>query len=109
MDHPSELIGRFVGLLLLAIPALYFLRQVFQPAPASRRLANLALLCGLTALIVPELALGPLLGSQPTLLFVSGIARLFLAVVGIALAALAFTRRRDGGVGVGRPTVAGAS
>jgi len=106
MDNLSEQIGRFLGLLLFAIPALFFLRKAFQPAPVSRRLADIALFCGLSALVLPELVLNLSASSQSTLLLASGIARLILALLGIVLAGVAFARRRDGGVGVGRPVVA---
>src|SRR5262249_28277795 len=70
------------------------------------RLANFALFCGLTAFVMPEMALGLSPAEWFGLFLASGAMRVLLALVGIALAVAALVTRRDG-AGVIRPLAGG--
>ena len=84
---------------LLAMPACYFLARALQGGLPSRRRANLALACGLAALVMPEKLFPLPLAEYPALFIALGIARVVLGIAGLVLAALAMARRGDGGVG----------
>jgi hypothetical protein len=103
MDNSAELAGRLVAVLLFACPAVYFLARGLGGGPRSRRLANLALFCGLTAFVMPEMALGLSPANHSGVFLASGAVRVVLGFVGIVLAVVALVTRRDGGVGVARP------
>jgi hypothetical protein len=103
MDNSPEHVGRLVALVLGACLALYFLVRGLSPAPRSRRLANLALFCGLTTFVMPEVALGLLSPERPGLYFLSGTVRLLTGLTGVALAVAALASRRRDGTGAGRP------
>src|SRR5262245_14370416 len=106
MENAAENIGRFLGALLIAFPAIIFFWRGLGPGIQSRRLANLALFCGLAAFISPE-ALMRLSPNKHAGVYVGmGIVRVILAVTGIILSIRALTKRADGGVGVARPVVA---
>src|SRR4051794_18776542 len=102
MDNLAELVGRLVAVVLFALPAVYFLVRGLVGGSRSRRWANLSLFCGLTAFVMPEIVLGLSPAERPGLFLASGVARVLLAAVGIALAVAAVVARR-GGVGVARP------
>jgi hypothetical protein len=103
MENSAGLVGRLVGALLFALPAVYFLVRGLLGGPRSRRFANLALFCGLTAFVMPEMALGLSPAEWPGLFLASGVVRVLAALAGLALAVAALVTRRDGGVGVARP------
>jgi hypothetical protein len=103
MENPAELVGRLSAVMLFACPAVYFLVRGLGSGPRSRRLANLALFCGLTAFVMPEVALGLSPTDRSGLFLVSGGVRVLLGLVGIALAVAALVARRNGDVGVARP------
>jgi hypothetical protein len=105
MESSAELLGRLVAVLLVALPALYFLIRGLMPGPRSRRLANLALFCGLTAFVTPEITLGLSPAERPGMFLASGAARVLLALVGIVLGVAALVIRRHGEVGVARPVI----
>jgi hypothetical protein len=105
MDNPGEWLGALIAVLLLSCPAVYFLVAAFYAGPRSRRLANLALCFGLTTFTLPEAVLRVSSAVRPNLFLASGVIRLSLGLFGLALAAVAFFKRRDGGTGVGRPIV----
>src|SRR5688572_4662379 len=103
MNDMAERSGRLIPVLLLACVALYFLAQVLRAGPRARRLANLSLFCGLTALVVPEVVLGLSPVDWPRLFVGSGVVRVLLGLVGLGLAVAAFLSRRGDKVGAGRP------
>jgi hypothetical protein len=103
MDNAAEQAGRLVAVVLFACPAVYFLLRGLGSGPRSRRLANLALFCGLTAFVMPEVALGLSPADHSGLFLASGGVRVLLGLVGIALAVAALVTRRAGDVGVARP------
>jgi hypothetical protein len=103
MDNPAELLGRLVATVLFACPACYFLVRGLMRAPRSRRLANLALFCGLTAWVVPEIVLAQATAGRSAVFLASGAVRVLLGLAGVTLAIAALGTRRDGGVGVVRP------
>jgi hypothetical protein len=103
MDNSAEQVGRLVGVLLLACPALYFLVRGIRGSPRSRRLADLALFCGLLAFVMPETALGLSPANRYGVFLASGAVRVALGLVGIALAVASLFTRSDGGVGMARP------
>jgi hypothetical protein len=106
VENLPELMGSLLAALLLAMPAVYFLASAFRAAPRSRRLADLALFCGLAAFALPELALGWSPADQSGILLASGAIRIILGFIGVALAVGAFVLRHDAGVGVVRPLLA---
>jgi hypothetical protein len=109
MDKLPELVGPFLVVLLFAYPSLYFFGRGLARGPRSRRLANLALFCGLAALIVPEYIVSLVITDHSARLFLySGVARALIGLVGILLALGAIFTRRDGGVGLARPILGGA-
>ena len=103
MEYLPELVGRLIAVLLFALPAVYFLDRGLRDGPRSRRLANLALFCGLASFILPEIALGWSPANWPTFFFASACLRVLLGFAGVALAAAALVGRRNGTVGVARP------
>lgn len=107
MENLPELAGRLFPVLLFACLALYFFVRGLERGPRSRRLANLALFCGLTAFVVPEIALRFSPAGNSGLFLASGVTRLVIGVIGIAIATVALWCRNDGGVSVVRPVVGG--
>lgn len=105
MENSAELVGRLVAVLLFACPAVYFLVRGLGSGPRSRCLANLALFCGLTTFVMPEIAIGLSPVDRSGLFLASGAVRVLLGFVGIVLAVAALLTRRDGGVGVIRPVL----
>jgi len=103
MDNQAVLLQRLVAVLLTALPATYFLIRGLQGGPRSRRMANLALFCGLTVFVTPETYFGLTPAERPGLFLSSGGLRVLLALAGIACAVAALVARRDGGIGVARP------
>lgn len=85
--------------ILLVLPALFFLVRASQAKLPSRRLANLALACGLSCLIVPERLLQLSEADYPRLFVSLGVVRLVVGLAGLVLAIAAYSRRSDGGVG----------
>lgn len=108
MDHSARLVGGLLVSALLACPALYFLAKAFGAGPRSRRLANLALFCGLTTFVMPEVSLGWSPADWAGLFIGSGVVHLVLGLAGVTLALAALVARRDGGVGLARPLTGGA-
>lgn len=106
METLPEFAGRLLPAVLFACLALYFLIRGATAGPGSRRLANLALFCGLTGLVLPEISLGLSPATNSALFLASGAIRIFLGVAGITLAAAALWTRGDGGVGIARPVTA---
>jgi hypothetical protein len=106
MENTPEHVGRLVALVLFACLALYFLVRGLSPARRSRRLANLALFCGLSVFVMPEAAFGLLSPERPGAYFVSGALRLVLALIGVVLAVLALASRRRDATAAGRPVTA---
>ena len=94
-----------LSFILSAGPALYFFRKAATSRRRSSRLANWALVCGLTMFVVPE-AFGGGGNISPTDLFsIGGTIRIAVGILGTALAIAAFRYRRDGGTGVARVVV----
>jgi hypothetical protein len=97
-----------IAILLLAGPPIFFLVQAFRTGPRSRRLANLALFCGLTTFLMPEAVLEWSPAERSRLFPMSATLRLLLGVVGLAFSLAALLLRRDGGTGIARPVIGAA-
>lgn len=105
MEDLPQLTGRLLAGLLCAAPALYFLEQGLRSSVGSRRLANLALACGFSLIVLPEIVLG--MSSTDTGWFLGSAIRAALGVLGISLAVAALMRRRDGQAGIVRIVLGG--
>lgn len=103
MDSSPEFVGRLIAALIFASPAIYFLDRGLRAGARSRRLADLALFCGLAAFVLPEIALGWSPAERSGIFLASGAARIVIGIAGITLAITALLLRQDGGVGVVRP------
>jgi hypothetical protein len=91
--------GTIGALIVLALPALYFIVRALQGGLPSRRLANFGLACGLGAFIMPETLFRLSPADYPLLFVAIGITRVALGLAGLVLVGLAMSRRSDGGVG----------
>jgi hypothetical protein len=105
LDNSAELVGRVVGVLLLAYRAMYFLVRGLGGGPRSRRLANIALFCGLGAFVMPEAALSLSPTKWSGVFLASGAVHVALGFIGVALAVAALVTRHEGDVGVARPVM----
>ena len=103
MDNAPEFVGRLVVLAILACPAVYFLDQALRVQPTSRRLANIALSCGLTVFVMPEILMGWSAASQPLVFLASAALRVLLGITGMGLGLISLFGPRDGGSGIMRP------
>src|SRR6516225_9322383 len=104
--NSAEMVGGLFGVFMLGCPAFYFLIRGRAAGPRSRRLANLALFCGLSFLFMPEFILGPRAADRSALFLASGLIRVAFGLVGLLLTFTAFRARRDGGVDLARPIIA---
>jgi hypothetical protein len=102
MNSPA-LIGRLVAVVLFGCLAGYFLILGLKGGPRSRRLANFALFCGLTAFVMPEIVLTLMPDFRTRMLFWSGVTRIILGIAGLAFGVAALFVRRDKGVSIARP------
>jgi len=107
MDNLAGTLGYLLGFIFLSIPALASLASAVKAKKRSQRLADFALVCGFSALVLPELLILKTTDYSPTLLLGSALVRALIAAAGIIFAVLAFVFRKDGGVGVGRPLAGG--
>jgi hypothetical protein len=105
----AQLIGRLTAVVCFAALALFFLVRGLMATQTSRRLANLALCCGLTSFCSVEFALGWTPAQHPDLFNTLAVVRLALGLLGVVFTVLALVRRRqDQGTGVFRPLLGGS-
>lgn len=98
----AEFAGILGAQIVLAFPTLYFLVRALQGGLRSRRMANFGLACGLMALVMPETLFRLSPAEYPGAFIAIGVARVLLGVAGVLFAALAWSWRSDGGVGLPR-------
>jgi len=94
-QDPTELSTQIGIFVLFSIPALYFLGRACQREPMARRLANLAVGCGLLFLLQPEYAFGlNMIHHRGWVLAIQGI-RVLCGLVGLSAGIAALVKRRD--------------
>jgi hypothetical protein len=107
MDNLPHLVGSLLPILIFGCLPAYFLDRAFRSGTRSELLANLALACGLSVVVIGELAFSAGESNWSLRMRIGGVIRASLALTGLALAIAAFFARKDGGVGVTRPILGG--
>ncbi len=105
MDGSPATVARLIVAGLFALLPVYFLVRALRSGPRSRRFANVALFCGLTAFVMPEITIGLGDGTRAATFVWSGGVRLVVGLIGLVLVVAALVARRDGGTGVVRPVI----